>query len=90
MGDGVRGLRSKFRQGFPPRGETVRVWGHPWQLPELRHRISWRINLAAPRVHGVGSCCPNFFQGFPPREVIVQVVYILEASQRLGAQPVGE
>ena len=29
IGDGVRGLRTKFCQGLPPRGGIVRVWGHP-------------------------------------------------------------
>ena len=34
---------------------------------------SRRINIAAPRVCGVGICCPKFYQGFPPRGGIVQV-----------------
>ena len=74
MGGGVCGLRPKFCQGFPPRGEIVRVWGHPQRLPAIGRPTSWRINLVALWVHGVGVCCPKFFQGFPPRGGIVRVI----------------
>ena len=74
MGDGVHGLWNKFFQGFPPRGEIVRVWEPPRQLPALRRPTSWRINLAAPRVRGVGRRWSKFGQGFPPRGKGVRVL----------------
>ena len=60
MGDGVSGLRPNFFQGLPPRGEIVRVWGNPQQLPAPGRLTSWRINLNDPRVCGVGGCCLKF------------------------------
>ena len=65
MGDGVRGMRPKYDQGFPTRGESVQVGRAVWRLPSHGCPTSLGINLAAPWVRGVGGHLLNFSRGSP-------------------------